>query len=265
MSINPEDLDKIDQQIKIQKGSLPMKFEKDDGDENPPNIDQSIAGLKSGEVGENGEGGAINVAVALKGFWKFIDMMLSMLISRIDALDYKNLSDAELTNISQQTAQVEVFQKLAVAENAPMWLSVANLVGTFGTKFSLSPEWKAKQAAKKLAEKRKEEALARRELTPEQKEIIERLKKPVNEPVYDNAPKDVSEPVQVVDKPFTDEEVLDAQEMRLKDQLLAASELTDLDIQKMKVMKRAAAIKREQAEKQAKERAKNSGVGYLEE
>lgn len=270
-SIAESDLAKIDQQIKFSKGSLPMKFEKDDGDQNPPNIDDSIQGM--GGEGAQGQPESINVAVALKGFWKFIDMMLQMIISRVDAIEYKNLSDAELTNISQQTSQVEAFQKLAVAENAPMWLSVANLIGTFGTKFSLSEEWKMKQKAKKEAEKLEEARKARKQITPEQAAILQRLKKtPSNfaeeqreiepmterimEPVYDSVPVDNTEPI----------EVLDESERRLKAQLAAASEVTDDQMKQMRLMRRAAAIKRKHEEEEAAKRAKANinGVGILE-
>ena len=269
MSINPADLDKIDSQIgKVKKGGLTVAFKEDNGDQNPPNIDDSIGMM--GEDNQNQQmGGGVDVATALKGFWKFVDMMLQMLCSRIDAIDYRNLNDAELTNISQQTAQVEAFQKLAVAENAPMWLSVANLVGTFGTKFSLNPEWQAKQKAKKEQEKQLE-ALKAKKL--QEAHLVKKIQKipepqiPKAEPVYDSPPVDNSQPLEIVDNPHTDEEKFDDAERRLKDQLFAAGEIDEEQLNRLKVLKRAEAIKRKHNEDLAKKRAESNinGVGILE-
>lgn len=264
--IDPKDLAKIDNQIKIQKGAIPMRFEKDDGDESPPDIEKAIQGMGQNEDMQQASG-QIDVATALRGFWKFVDMMISMLCSRIDAIEYKNLSDAELMNISQQTAQVEVFQKLAVAENAPMWLSCANLIGTFGTKFSLSPEFKAKQAQKKIdAEMAKRTEAKINKMSEKQMEMLQRIRQnpevptpieqAIKEPVYDAPPLDNSQPI----------EVLDESERRIKEQLAAASEVTDEDMAKMKIARRAAAIKRKHEEDLAKKRAQSgiNGVGILE-
>ncbi|MCB0509121.1 MAG: hypothetical protein KDC82_00065 [Bacteroidetes bacterium] len=262
MSIDPADLAKIDKQIQVQKGALPMAFERDDGDQAPPNIDESIKGM--GSDNPQAENNGVNVAIALKGFWKFIDMAISMICSRVDAIDYTHLSEAELTNISQQTAQVEVFQKLAVAENAPMWLSVANLIGTFGTKFSLNEDWKKEQDFKKQLKKKQE---MQAQLTPNQVELLKKIRNdkavPV-EPIYDAPPKDNSVGIQVIDEPMTDEEKFDKAEQSLKDQLFAAGEVDDATLQRMKVLKRAAAIKRQHEEAKAKSRNGQNGVSILE-
>ncbi len=256
MSIDPKDLEQIDNQIKIQRGNLPISFEKDDGDTNPPDVTQAIHGMGTETEQKVSEGG-IDVAIALKGFWKFVDMMISLICSRVDVINYKNLSDAELTNISQQTSQVEIFQKLAVAENAPLWLSVANLVGTFGTKFTLSPEWKEEQKRKKALKELEKRKLAKLELSPSQKKIIQGIKEKqkINEPVYDGIPKDNSEPI----------EILDESERKIKEQLSKASEVTNEDIKKMKIARRAEAIKRKFEEEEVKKRSQNSKVGILDE
>lgn len=245
----------IEQMTKApQKGELKLQFQPDTGDARPPPVGVSVDGVQQpGVVGPD------PTAKALEGFFKMIDLGLTMVAKfSKGTIEYDGVSNQEIESMGSVAARSEHFVALASMENMPTWMAIGMMAGTYTKHISLH---------KKQPEKKK---IQKRVITPEQQVLLDSVRSnkykesiarqaEIDQAEEDNPiPTDNTIPVQVI--PTQAEEYMDEQEKQAHAALMAASMMTPEQLRENKLLARAHSIKLAQAEKDAIEKARQQGL-----
>lgn len=176
MSIDPSEIKKLD------SVDFDVEFTPDSGDTAPPNVDKMIGNMDQGDKLST-TGSQIDYSKSLYGFWSFIDLIMQVVSkSTKGTIEYEKMDTQTLNSLAIQSSQSTHFQKLAVMENAPTWLVVANAIGQFGTRIKYNPPKKEeKKKSENQLSKSDIEILKRVANTPKPQKVVKEIETPATQ------------------------------------------------------------------------------------
>lgn len=232
---------------KLNSVDFDLSFTPDSGDNSPPDVDSMIKGMDSTQGGVKGVA-PIDHAKALEGFWSFIDLIMQVVAkSTKGTIEYEKMDHATINALSQQSAQSEHFQKLAVMENAPTWLVCANAIGQFGTRIKYNPKKEEKKETKK-------QGLSNEDLKLIVK-MMKEQKKPLQKVNTELATQ--GDLVKLLDSPDLSED----DRTSLKN-LVENGELDEKTYTQNRIFSKSRSQVIDEEEAKARKRAEKTGVGY---
>jgi len=269
MSLNSKEAEKLNSQLN--KADFNVGFTKDDGDKNPPPIDDSLRNTinKTKESENNTQ----QMGTSLSGFFSFMNLVAKILCAQTNGvIEYQSLSQQEIESLGVMASGSPHFQKLAAAENAPTWLVICNMIGMFGKNIKYKKNRKKELEEQKQNKEYKEKMMKIAAL--KQKELLQKVskqKEPIttnnnseekNSPSIFNASEDYKYEEDLMPNTQYDE-VMDPIDKKAKEMLWSES---DYDISKLEEKRKKAktrALQIAHAEKAARSRSVGA-VGYAE-